>query len=65
MGDRMRIIHFVLKKVICSAFLLYGYNFISSYFHFTIPINVYTLLIITFLGSSGLIGLSLFKYLIL
>ncbi|MBQ6134782.1 MAG: pro-sigmaK processing inhibitor BofA family protein [Bacilli bacterium] len=61
----MKVIRFIFKKVIYSAFLLYGYNFISTYFHFAIPINFYTLSFVSFLGSSGLIGLSLFKYLIL
>lgn len=51
----------IIKKVIFSAFILYGYNLISVNFNMTVPINVYTLSFVTFLGSPALIALILFK----
>ena len=56
---------FILKKIILSAFILYGYNLIAVNFNMIIPINVYTLGFITFLGSPALIALVLFKILAL
>ncbi len=51
----------LIKKVIISAFILYGYNLIAVNFNMTVPINIYTLSFVTFLGSPALIGLILFK----
>ena len=65
MGDMMKILRLFIKKVLLAGFLLYGYNLISVQFNMMIPINCYTLSIVTFLGSSGLVGLLLFKYFIL
>lgn len=61
----MKFILFVVKKIILSAFILYGYNLIAINFNMIIPINVYTLGFITFLGSPALIALVLFKILAL
>jgi hypothetical protein len=61
----MKFILFVVKKIILSAFILYGYNLIAVNFNMIIPINVYTLGFITFLGSPALIALVLFKILVL
>ena len=61
----MKFILFVVKKIILSAFILYGYNLIAVNFNMIIPINVYTLGFITFLGSLALIALVLFKILAL
>lgn len=52
---------FVVKKIILSAFILYGYNLIAVNFNMTVPINIYTLSFVTFLGSPALIALILFK----
>lgn len=51
----------IIKKVIFSAFILYSYNLIAVNFNMTVPINVYTLSFVTFLGSPALIALILFK----
>ena len=59
----MKFILFLVKKIILSAFILYGYNLIAVNFNMIIPINVYTLGFITFLGSPALIALVLFKIL--
>ena len=61
----MTFILFVVKKIILSAFILYGYNLIAVNFNMIIPINVYTLGFITLLGSPALIALVLFKILAL
>lgn len=61
----MKFMLFVVKKIILSAFILYGYNLIAVNFNMIIPINVYTLGFITFLGSPALIALVLFKILAL
>ena len=61
----MKFILFVVKKIILSAFILYGYHLIAVNFNMIIPINVYTLGFITFLGSPALIALVLFKILAL
>ena len=61
----MKFMLFVVKKIILSAFILYGYNLIAVNFNMIIPINVYTLGFITLLGSPALIALVLFKILAL
>ena len=55
----------ILKKVVISGFLLYGYNLIAVNFNMIIPINILTLLIVTFLGSPAIAALILFKVLML
>lgn len=61
----MKKIYFVLKRVIISSFILYGYNFISSNFNLILPINIISVFTVSVLGSSGLFGLVLFRYLFL
>lgn len=50
-------IFLLLKKIIFSILLLYGYNLIMSPLNLIIPINVITVGLITIFGSSALIGL--------
>ncbi len=59
-----KIIEF-LKTIVLSAFVLYGYNLIATHFNMVIPINIMTILIITFLGAPALFALVLFKILVL
>lgn len=54
-----------LKKIVFSAFLLYGYNLIASNFNMIIPINVITVLFVSILGAPGLFALILFKITVL
>ncbi len=54
-----------IKKIVFSAFLLYGYNIIASNFNLVIPINVITVLLLTVLGAPGLFALVLFKITVL
>lgn len=61
----MKKIFEIVKRIIVSGFLLYGYNLIAVNFNMILPINVVTLLSITFLGAPALVALVLFKILIL
>ena len=54
-----KILH-LLKKIIFSFVILYGFNTIGSNFSIIIPINFITLFLITFLGFPGLFSLVLF-----
>ena len=49
-----------LKKIVLSITLLFSYNMVTYKFNLTIPINIYTILITSFLGTPGFIGLILF-----
>jgi pro-sigmaK processing inhibitor BofA len=64
MGDNMKKVFSVVKKIIFSAFLIYGYNLIAVNFNMLIPINIYNISIVTFLGAPGMLALVLFKYVI-
>lgn len=55
----------VLKKVVISGFLLYGYNLIAVSFNMTLPINFITLFAVFFLGTPAMVALILFKILFL
>jgi len=54
-----------IKRIVFSAFLLYGYNLIAVNFNLLIPINVITVLFVTILGAPGLFALILFKITVL
>ncbi|HIR49320.1 MAG TPA: pro-sigmaK processing inhibitor BofA family protein [Candidatus Faecimonas gallistercoris] len=55
----------LMKKIIISGFLLYGYNLIAVNFNMILPINVITLFSVTFLGTPALFALVLFRILFL
>ena len=59
----MNIIIKCIKRIVLSGFILYGYNLIAVNFNMIIPINIITLLGVTFLGVPALIVLVLFKIL--
>ena len=61
----MKLLKLFVKRFIFAAFLLYGYNLISVEFNMMIPINIYNIGMIVFLGPIGLVSLILFRYLIL
>ena len=65
MGDIMKVMKKLIKRIIYAAVLLYGYNLIATQFNMMVPINIYNLGIVSFLGTSGFVLLILFKYLIL
>ena len=47
----------LLKRIIISAFILYGYNLIVTPINLTIPINLITLSLITFFCLFALFAL--------
>lgn len=61
----MKKLYYILRRIVISAFVLYGYNLIAVNFNLLLPFNIITVSTVTFLGSSGLFGLVLFKYLFL
>lgn len=61
----MKIIVKLVKRIVLSAFLLYGYNLISVNFNMIIPINIYTVVLVSILGVPVIFALLLFKILIL
>lgn len=46
-----------IKKVIISIFILYGYNLISQSLGLMIPINIYTVALLTIFGIPALLAL--------
>jgi len=58
MGENMfKKIYKVIKKVVFSAFLLYGYNVIAAPLNILIPINFINIGLITVLGIPALFSL--------
>lgn len=55
----------LVRKVIISSFILYGYNLIAVNFNLVLPINIFNVSVVSILGSCGLFGLVLFGYLFL
>lgn len=47
----------ILKRIIISSFLLYGYNLIVQPLGLSIPINIITVSAITILGVPALLAL--------
>lgn len=54
----------VLKRIVFSSFLLYGYNLIAFSLGIIIPINIITVLILVVLGYPSLFSLILIQTLI-
>ena len=54
----------IIKKIIVSSFLLYGYNLISVTLGLIIPINIITVLILVIFGYPSLFSLILIQVLI-
>ena len=50
----------IIKKIIVSILVLYGYNIATQSFNLNIPINIYTVLIISLFDGSGFLGLVAF-----
>lgn len=47
----------LLKKIVFSFLLLYGLNLLINSFNVVIPMNIFTLSVVTFLGVPGLASL--------
>ena len=58
-GDSMKKIFNLFKKILFSFVILYGFNTIGINFNLIIPINLITLTLITFLGFPALFSLVL------
>ena len=54
-----------IKRIIFSSFLLYGYNLIAVNFNLVIPLNLFNIIFVCILGVPSLIGLIIFKILVL
>ena len=53
----MKMIIKILKKIIVSIFLLYGYNLIAAPLGFIVPINFITVLLLSIFGIPALLSL--------
>ena len=61
----MKFIIKLSRRIIFSAFLLYGYNLIAVNFNLILPVNVYSIGLVSLLGIPSVFALILFKVLIL
>lgn len=57
MGDYMKKIIKLIKKIVFSALLLYGYNVIAAPLNVIVPINFINIGIMTILGIPALFAL--------
>ena len=55
----------LIKKIIVSMFVLYGFNIVSSNFNLMVPINIYSTSFVMLFGFPGLFTLVIFKFLML
>ena len=53
----LKIIIKILKRIVISSFLLYGYNLIVQPLGLSIPINIITVSALTILGVPALLAL--------
>lgn len=51
----------LLKRVVLSFIILYGYNLIAANFNMVIPINIITVGVVAVLGVPSLVALLLLK----
>ena len=51
----------LLKRVVLSFIILYGYNLIASNFNMVIPINIITVGVVALLGVPSLVALLLLR----
>ncbi len=57
----MKLIGKILKKIVLSVFILYGYNLIATSFNQVVPINFITVGSVAFLGVPALFALILLR----
>ena len=50
----------IIKKLIISILILYGYNLATQSYNLNIPINIITVVIITLFDGCGFLGLVAF-----
>ena len=56
-GQSLKKIFNFVRKIVFSVFILYGYNLIIQPLGMLIPINVYTVLLLTIFGIPALFSL--------
>lgn len=61
----MKIFLNIIKKIVMSYILLYGYNLIAVEFNMVIPINLFNIVLLTIFGIPSLLFLLLLKVLFL
>lgn len=61
----MKFIFIIIKRIILSMFILYGFNLLAVNFNLMVPINYITTSIVFILGFPGLFLLVLFKFIFL
>ena len=61
----MKLLWKVIKRVVISAFVLYVFNYFSINYNFILPINIFSLSVVSFFGTFGFFGLIFFKLFIL
>lgn len=61
----MKFIFIIIKRIILSMFILYGFNLLAVNFNLMVPINYITTSIVLILGFPGLFLLVLFKFIFL
>ena len=54
----------LIKKIVFSVFLIYGFNLIASPLNLIIPINIITVGFITLLGLPALLSLILVYFIV-
>lgn len=54
----------ILKKIVLGFIILYGYNMIAVNFNLVLPINIATVLLVSFLGFPALFSLTLLYFII-
>ena len=52
----------LIKKIVISILLLYGYNILTQPYNLNIPINPITILILVLFDMSGFLGIVLFYF---
>lgn len=53
----LKIVFKIIKRIIISSFLLYGYNLLVQPIGLTVPINIFTVGAMTILGVPALLCL--------
>ncbi len=56
----MKLFFKIIKKIIISIIILYGYNVITQPFNLNIPINIFTIGILFLFDTTGFLGLVIF-----
>ena len=60
----MKLVVKLVKRVVLAFALLYSFNLLVSGYNLNIAVNIYTLLMVTFLGVPGMIALLTLKLLL-